>query len=256
MPWAHWSCSAARLLVVAGLALAGCRPEAQQPSVPGVPRPITGTPSNSTGEALYKSEDYAAAAWVFEQLVAGAADGDREQAQFWLGKSYFQLEDFERATRVFLSIVAAPEHEHRTMAFPWLLALRRERPGDVVLLRTIGEHGEALLEDEMFAAIRDQVLIAVGEDRLRTGHTVEALALLQQVPEAYASYGEAQLLAGLAAERLGRQAEAIERLSVAATRGAPTRREQREGQVDAYEERVRRRAARELERLGQPRSRR
>ncbi len=223
--------------------------------MPGVPKPSSGTPSNSKGEALYKSEDYAAAAWVFEQLVAGAADGDRERAQFWLGKSYFQLDDFDQATQVFLSIVAAPEHEHRTMVFAWLLALRRERPDDVELLRTIGEHGEALLEDEMLVAVRDQLLVALGEHRLRTGQPALALAVLQQVTEGWGSYGEAQLFAGLSAERLGRREEAIERLSVAATWGAPTRRERRKGQVDAYEERVRRRAARELERLGQPRRR-
>ena len=151
--------------------------------------------------------------------MAGAADGDREQAQLWLGKSYFQLDDFDRATQVFLSIVAAPEHEHRTMAFAWLLALRRERPDDVELLRTIGEHGEALLEDERLVAVRDQILVALGEHRLRTGQPALALAVLQQVPEGWGSYGEAQLFAGLSAERLGRREEAIERLSVAATWG-------------------------------------
>ncbi len=220
--------------------------------MPGVPKPVSGTPSNSKGEQLYKAEDYAGAAWVFEQLAAGAEDGDRAQAQFWLGKSYFQLEDFDRATQVFLSVVAAPEHEHRTMAFAWLLALRRERPDDVELLRTIGEHGEALLEDETLGQVRDQLLVALGEHRLRTGRPAEALAVLLQVTDGWAAYGEAQLLAGLSEERLGRRAEAIERLSVAATWGAPTRRDRRKGEVDAYEERVRRRAAGELARLGQP----
>jgi tetratricopeptide (TPR) repeat protein len=220
--------------------------------VPGVPKPIAGTPSNSVGEQRYKAEDYAAAAWVFEQLVAGAADGDRARAQFWLGKSYFQLEDFEKATGVFLSIVRGQDQEYRTQAFAWLLTLRRERPEDVELLRTIGEEGEALVDDELLVAVRDPLLVALGDHLLRTGRPAEALRWLQQVPEGPDAYGEAQLLAGLAAERLGRRAEAIERLSVAATLGAPTRRERRKGEFDAYEERVRERAAKELERLGQP----
>ncbi len=248
----RWSCVVAPLLVVAGLGSVGCKPTVEQPDPPGVPVPIHGTPSNPIGEALYKTEDYAAAAWVFEQLVAGAAEGDRAKAEFWLGKSYFQLDDFTRATRVFMSIARDEPHEYRTLAFPWLVTLRRERPEDVELLQLIGEHAEALLEDELFAAMRDPLLLAVGEHRLRTGRPAEALAWLEQVSDGTNAYEEAQLLAGLAAAQLGRRAEAIERLSLAATRGAPTRRERRKGEVDPREERIRQRAAQELERLGQP----
>jgi len=245
-----WPRAAARLLLVAGIAVAGCRPEPEQPSGPRAPEPVAGTPSTELGQTLYKREDYPAAAWVFERLVEGAEGEERAGAEFWLGKSYFQLDDFERATRVFLTIVRTREHEHRMLAFAWLVALRKERPDDVELQQAIGDEGEALLEEESLVQLRDPILVALGEHRLRTGRPAEALALLEQVPAQSSSYGEAQLFAGLAAERLARRSEAIARLSEAATRGAPTRRERRKGEVDPYEERVRQRAARELERLG------
>lgn len=218
--------------------------------MPRAPEPVAGTPSNDLGERLYKAEDYPAAAWVFEQLLTRPGDGDRPRAEFWLGKSYYQLDDFDRSARMFLAIARAPEHEYRMLSFAWLLSLRRERPDDAEIVQVIGAEGEALLEDEALVEIRDMVLVALGEHRLRTGRPIEALALLLQVPQEYGSYGEAQLFAGLAAERLGRHAEAVERLLVAATWGTPTPRERRRGVVDDHEERVRQRAARELERLG------
>jgi Flp pilus assembly protein TadD len=246
----RWSRSTARVLLLAGVVVIGCRPEPEASAGPRAPEPVAGTPSHELGQALYKQEDYPAAAWVFERVIEGAQGEDRAHAEFWLGKSYFQLDDFERATQVFLAIVRAQGHEHRMVAFAWLVTLRKEQPDDGELLRAIGDEGEVLLVEESLTAMRDPILIALGEHRLRTGRPADAVMLLQQVPEASPSYGEAQLFAGLAAERLGRRAEAIDRLFVAATRGAPTRRERRKGQVDPYEERVRQRATRELERLG------
>ncbi len=253
----RWRSSIPLCITMAVLGSPSCRRASPTDSSgPRSPRPTQGITASQQGEAYYKAEDYPGAAWVFEQTLAGAIPGDRQRAQFWLGKSYFRLDDFTRSAAVMMEIAQTPDHPFQALSLPWLVSLHDEMPDDRAVLQLLGELGPDFIDHDEFTFVRGDLLTAIGEYQLRTRRPEQALATLQQVQEHEGDFGRTNLWAGRAAAQLGRDQLALDYFRIAATWNAPSRKErrkrERQGRLDPQRERVLAEAAAELERLGQP----
>ena len=205
-----------------------------------------------TAIGAYKSERYPQAATGFAEVVAGRAAGDLQTAAFWLAKTRVKLADDEQAIALFVAIAGDPEHPYYVVTLPWLANLRVAHPDDLRLDRAIGAYPLVILEREELTAVIDDLRVAIAAHHLRGGDVQLAWSLASAVPVGCDAYREAQLIAGLAIDRLGRRDEAIARLQAAAAPVSPVRPRSRRPstpreELDAV---VRARARTELERRG------
>lgn len=206
--------------------------------------------------ARYKAERYAEAAWGFSEVAAGRLPGDPQVAELWLGKAYFRLDDHRRAAAIFTAIAAAPGHPSHLVNLAWLVQLRALHPEDPGLLRAFGGYDLEVVEEPDFAAIADELRVAFAAYRFAAGDVGSAYALAAAIAPEEDAYAESQLIAGLAAERLGRREEALRRLTVAAAEPPKPARARRRrlsaSPREAAQAKIRARARRELERRGAP----
>jgi hypothetical protein len=253
-----------RRTLALALLLVACAPRAhgRQDHLPHPPREpppeLAVREVATTGDVVeaaigdYKSERYPQAAAGFAEVVAGRAAGDPQKAAFWLAKTRVKLADDEQAIALFVAIAGDPEHAFYVLTLPWLATLRVGHPDDPRLDRAIGDYPLAMLEREEFTAVIDDLRVAIAAHHLRRGDAQVAWSLASVVPEGCDAYSEAQLIAGLASDRLGRRDEAIARLQAAAApvrsvRPRPRRPSTPREEFDAV---VRARARTELERRG------
>lgn len=207
----------------------------------------------------YKEERYAEAAWGFSEIAAGRLPGDPQVAMFWLGKACYHLDDHRQAAAIFAAIAAAPEHPSHLLNLAWLVQLRAIHPEDRELLRAFGGYDLEVLEHPDYVFVADELRVAFAAHRFAAGDVESAYALAARVAPEEDAYAESQLIAGLAADKLGRRHEAVRRLKEAAKEPAkPTKAQAqaRGGSVAssraAARARIRAQARRELERRGVP----
>lgn len=233
------------------LACASRIPEPTASREPGVPRRDSGIRSLDEAIGRYKSERYAEATWGFREIAAGRIEGDPRKAEFWLAKGYFRLDDHARAIAILVAIAGDPEHPFYVHALPWLAHLREYHPDDARVMRAIASYPLSILDEADLREVQGDLRLAFAIHRLRSGDPGGAWEFASAVSSGSDAYREAQLIAGLAADRLGQRAQAIAHLQIAATSPERTRRRR---QVltprQALEESVRARARRELEHHG------
>lgn len=223
------------------------------PSVPSPHAPRADPSIRSIEDAIvnYKSERYSEAAWGFAEIVNGRIPGDRQQAAFWLAKSFIKLGDYERAIALFSAIAGDHRHPFYELTLPWLAHLRVRHPGDPRIDWAIGGYPLSILEREELVEVVDDLRVAFAAHRLRIGDVNAAWSLAAGVPTGAGAHREAQLLAGLAADRLGRRAEAVARLEVAAAPVEHRRRNEKKWtELERIDEAIRARAITELRRRG------
>lgn len=237
------------------LLLAACVTAAGAPSAgsPRAPRPDPSVRSVEDAIDEYKRERYPEAAWGFAEVVAGRVPGDRPQAAFWLAKSFIRLDDHERAITLLTAIAGDPGHAFRELSLPWLLYLRVRHPDDPRLDRAIAAYPLSILEREELVEVADDLRVALASHRLRSGDGSGAWSMAATVPPGTDAHREAQLIAGLAAARLGRHVEAVARFKVAATPVRHRHRsEKRWTEQERIDEAIRARAIAELRGRGVP----
>lgn len=227
-------------------------PPRERPPELAVSVAAPGTDAVAAGIGAYKNERYQEAAASFAEVVAGGAAGDVQEATFWLAKARSKLADDERAIALFVAIAGDPQHAFYAMTLPWLAVLRVGHPDDLRIDRAIGDYPLEILGREEFTAVIDDLRVAVAAHHLRSGDVQVAWSLASAVREGCDAHREAQLISGLASDRLGRRDEAIARLQVAAApvKVVRPRVSRPETPREVFAEVVRARARMELERRG------
>lgn len=227
-------------------------PPRERPPELAVHEVAPGVDAIEAGIGAYKNERYREAAANFAAVVAGRAAGDAQEAAFWLAKARFKLADDEQAIALFVAIAGDPQHAFYTLTLPWLAVLRVGHPDDLRIDRAIGDYPLEVLGREEFTAVIDDLRVAIAAHHLRGGDVEVAWSLASAVPEGCDAHREAQLIAGLASDRLGRRDEAITRLQVAAAPVKVVRPRARRPDTprEVFAEVVRARARTELERRG------
>lgn len=162
-------------------------------------------------EEAYKAESYEAAALVFHKIAYEGAPGDATRAQFWLGKSLFQLGFFAGSLAVFDEIVAiGPSHPYHQLTLPWLASLSRKLPEGAGVLEKVGTYRPQDLENEAFDSVRDELYFLLGRYHYNNGDLGQAIALLSQVPRESDYFIPAQYFLGVAETREYHGPEAVE----------------------------------------------
>ncbi|HVH99949.1 MAG TPA: tetratricopeptide repeat protein [Enhygromyxa sp.] len=169
------------------------------------------SPEQNQAEEAYKAESYEAAALVFHKIAYGGAAGDTTRAQFWLGKSLFQLGFFAGSLAVFDEIVTVgPSHPYHQLTLPWLASLSRKLPEGAGVLEKVGTYRPQDLENEAFDSVRDELYFLLGRYHYNNGDLGQAIALLSQVPRESDYFIPAQYFLGVAETREYHGPEAVE----------------------------------------------
>ena len=180
---------------------------------PTAPGAAVGTPTaeQNQAEEAYKAENYEAASLVFYKIAFEGAGGDAARAQFWLGKSLFQLGFFAGSLAVFDEIVnVGPSHPYHQLTLPWLASLSRKLPEGAGVLEKVGTYRPQDLENEAFDSVRDELYFLLGRYHYGNGDLGQAIALLSQVPRESDYFIPAQYFLGVSETREYHGPEAVE----------------------------------------------
>ncbi len=223
----RWTRRRCRVLAIAMYGVLGCAPGVEQSTVPRSPEQPSGLWTLRSGEELYREKQYARAAWIFQRLAQDPLSVDYRRAEFCLGKSYFHLDDFDRAAAIMVKIAGDPDDPFPAQAVPWLLSIRRKRPDDREVVEALARIGPEVIDKEFLIEYRSDLQTAIAEHMVRTHQPEDALAMLAVLSPEKSDWGDVNLWMGRAALELRRTRMAAECFRVAATWGLPTRKDLR-----------------------------
>lgn len=175
---------AACMLCSSACASRASEPSSSEPPAIEQPRPPPGPPplDQYGAEELYKDQRFAEAAWVFAEIVAGrlSTSVSVPQAEYWLGKSLYQLGDYPRSLEVFSKIARDEDHEYRLVTLAWLATLTRQLPDQA--LEAMLHVPISMIDDENLVEIRDHLAYLYGAWHVQHGDHELGVRLLDEVP--------------------------------------------------------------------------
>lgn len=128
-----------------------------------------GAPPSKTLERavkLYDKKDYKSASIELKKVIAGETGDDaknKQRAEFFLGKTIYQMGYYAGALRAFEDIVnAGPDHGYYGATLKWLAALSRVLPETSGILAMIGKYDATFLEDPILDDVRDELMFLLG----------------------------------------------------------------------------------------------
>lgn len=163
-------------------------------------------------EAAYKERkpNYAQIATTLKKIADGSSPGDPARAQFWLGKTLFQMGYYGASLATFTTIVeAGPQHPYHQLTLPWLASLSRVLPEGAGVLEKVGTYRADSLEAEQFDGVRDELYYLLGRYNYQKGDLGQAIALLSLVPDQSDFYIPSQYFLGVAETREFHGQEAV-----------------------------------------------
>lgn len=162
-----------------------------------------GPPSKTLARAasLYEKEDYYSASIELKKVIAGEtqdSQGNRQRAEFLLGKTLYQLKFYAASLAYFDRITGAgPTHPYYSASLKWLAALSRVLPESSGILEKIGAYDPAELEQPVLQDVRDELYYLLGRHFYRRGELDQAIALYNRVREESEFYLRAKFFEGV-----------------------------------------------------------
>ncbi len=151
----------------------------------------SGPPSKTLERAitLYdKKKDFYSASIELKKVLDGESGDDaknKQRAEFFMGKTLYQLGFYAGALAYFDKIVQAGDaHTYHGPTLKWLAALSRVLPETSGILEKIGSYEAAALEDPSLASVRDELYFLLGRhfyNRGGEGDFDKAIALFAKV---------------------------------------------------------------------------
>jgi len=141
----------------------------------GKPPPDTTPPSKTLSRAtkLYDLKKYSEASIEFAKVVGKETDdslANQQRAEFFMGKTLYQLGYYAAALAYFDRIVTAgPGHRYQGATLKWLAALSRVLPETSGILEKIGSYDPAALEEPVMREVRDELYYLLGRHFFRQG---------------------------------------------------------------------------------------
>lgn len=146
-----------------------------------------GPPSKTLERAtkLYDKGDFYSASIEFKKVLDGTtedSEANRQRAEFFMGKTLYQLKYYASALATFDSIVEQGEaHRYHAATLKWLAALSRVLPETSGILSKIGTYDPSELEGDIMAEVRDELYYLLGKHFYRNGDFDQAIELFQRV---------------------------------------------------------------------------
>jgi tetratricopeptide (TPR) repeat protein len=176
---------------------------------------------------LYEKGDYYSASIEFKKVLSGTSDSqaNKERAQFFLGKTLYQMGYYAAALAYFDQIVSpeaaeaagapspgGPGHRYYGPTLKWLAALSRVLPETSGILDKIGRYDPADLEQTLFDEVRDELYYLLGRHYYRQGGEGDfdtAIDLFQRVTTTSPFYVKAKFFEGVTYVRKFQGAPAV-----------------------------------------------
>ncbi|MDB4977433.1 MAG: hypothetical protein JWN48_5774 [Myxococcaceae bacterium] len=163
-------------------------------------------PSEALASALrlYQGKKYAEAAVQFQRLVEGETkdtEGNKQKAQFFLGKSLFYLKYYQSSLAVFDEISQMGKgHLYFDQTLQWLAQLALRLPEPAGIIEKVGRYDLAQIEEAKSGdgkKFYTQMLYLLGRSKYAQGEFDEAIKLFEQVPDDSDFYVQAEMFAGI-----------------------------------------------------------
>ena len=167
----------------------------------------TGSPASKTLERavkLYDKKDYFSASIELQKVLNGESGDDernKQRAEFFMGKTLYQLDFYAGSLAYFDKIVQAGEkHTYYGPTLKWLAALSRVLPETSGILEKIGVYPKSALEDPIMAEVKDELYYLLGRyfyKRGGDGDFDQAISLFQSVSKKSDFYIKAKFFEGV-----------------------------------------------------------
>jgi tetratricopeptide (TPR) repeat protein len=154
----------------------------------GAPAAATGPASKTLERALklYESEDYYSASIELHKVIegeSGDSEANKQRAEFWMGKTLYNLKFYSAALSYFDRIVQkGPSHSYYNATLKWLASLSRVLPDSAGILEKIGKFNKGELEQPALESVRNELYFLLGRYFYTQGNFKEAVSLFNQVP--------------------------------------------------------------------------
>ena len=149
---------------------------------------------------LYDGEDYYSASIELNKVVEGESgdtEPNRQKAEFWMGKSLYNLRFYSAALSYFDRIVQkGPSHAYYNATLKWLASLSRQLPDSTGILEKIGKYNRTELDQPALEKVRDELYFLLGKFYYQKGQFKEAVELFNTVPTSSEFYVQAKLFEG------------------------------------------------------------
>jgi tetratricopeptide (TPR) repeat protein len=193
---------------------------------------------------LYKKQDYPAASIEFFKILRGEtkdSESGKQQAEFFLGKTLFNMGFYAASLRYFDKIVeTGSAHRYYSQTLRWLAALQKVLPESSGILAKIGKYQRQDFEDKSLESVRPELYYLLGRYYFHEGKLDEAIQLFQAVPEDSDWYIAAKYFEGVTWVLVPKGREALDAFKQILTIASEPslRRKYKDADVRDYEERA------------------
>lgn len=156
----------------------------------------------------FNGSDYLRASLLFFDIIKDketAANTIDEQAEYYLGKTFYKLNLFQASFEFFVRVVkSGRQHRYFKATCKWLYFLSRKIPGDDELLKRIASY-----EPQDCQKHSDQISFLRGQYHYKLSELEEALRYLSMVSRDNIFFLKATFLRGVTYSRMGQIKDAI-----------------------------------------------
>lgn len=163
----------------------------------------SGPPSKAMQKALklYENKDYYSASIELHKVIEGEtgdSPGNKQRAEFWMGKTLYHLNFYSAALSYFDRIVQRGEgHRYFGATLRWLASLSRQLPESVGILKKVGKYDRSQLEQPALEKIRNELFYLLGRYHYTEGNFKEAISLFAAIPSTSPFFARAKFMEGI-----------------------------------------------------------
>jgi tetratricopeptide (TPR) repeat protein len=180
------------------------------------PPPDNKPPSDTLKRAmdLYEKKSYNSASIELGKVLnkeTGDSEANRQRAEFFMGKTLYQMGYYAASLAYFDRIVAKRSgHRYFGATLKWLAALSRVLPETSGILEKIGTYDPKDLEQPIMDEVRDELYYLLGRHYYRQGNFEQAITLFGAVKVESPFYVKAKFFEGVTYVRQYKGAPAVD----------------------------------------------
>ncbi|WP_199351147.1 tetratricopeptide repeat protein [Haliangium ochraceum] len=160
-----------------------------------------GSPTLSRATELYDKSDYYSASIEFKKVIDGQTndtDANKQRAEFFMGKTLYQLGFYAGALAYFDRIAAVGVgHRYHNATLKWLAALSRVLPETSGILEKVGAYDPSELEQPELEDVSNELFYLLGRHYYLRGEFDQAIALFTRVEREDPFYLRAKFFEGV-----------------------------------------------------------
>lgn len=192
---------------------------------------------------LYEDDDYFSASIELKRVIdgeSGDSTRNKQRAEFFMGKTLYQLRFYAGALTYFDKIVTAGDsHPYHAATLKWLAALAQKLPDTSGILSKIGSYDESALNDPSIGNAKNELYFLLGRFYYNKGgdeNFDKAISLFQQVSREDKVFIKAKFFEGVTHVRKYQGKPAIEAFKEILAIGADRPAAYDKADIETYEE--------------------